>query len=353
MSIKLKHCHFPWSDLFIRRNGRIQPCCMNSTELGNINSNSIEDAWNSDIMQTIRKNILDNNYSDSGCNPECEIVRKLSTVNEFPVELTKGVPENTQVYDNINQSIQSIEKRETIVQSFPYSFDIQTNELCNMDCIMCKQDHHAKEHIDSELYSKILMNMKYIRNVRFQGGEVFTDKKFYASMLKLKQRLKPHQTITIIINGSIITHEMIDNMVDGDNPIKFIISIDSPEEKTFKKIRVTNQFKTVWSNLEYFSKKQQESNSGCDDIIKWNYMISKSTIFDVKKSLDIAHKLKTIIVFNPIVGPYPEENIYQYKDIFNMKQLDYLKECLEHVNKNNIKQIGLERIIRNLKHYEA
>jgi len=324
---------------------------MNSSDLGNINKDSIENAWNGTKMQHIRDSIINGDYQTAGCNPDCSIIRSLKNGNQFPIDfLDKKIPVQSDVYNNIILATESLSQKKVKIESFPFRFDIQANELCNMNCIMCKQDHESKERIDPNLYNSIFMSMNYITGIRFQGGEVFADKQFYPALLNLKKQMGTHQAITIIINGSILTHAMIDKLVEGNNPIKFLISIDSPNEKIYKKIRVTNQFNVVWSNFKYLAKKQQES--GLSDLVLWNYMVSKSTLPEIKKSLRIANELGVTICFNPIVGEYFSENMFKYKNLFSKKQFVYLKQCIEFASKLNIKQVGLEQIIQNLAHHD-
>ena len=51
-------CRHPWDNVQILANGVVKPCCwMTGKGVGNLNDHSLEELWNGDIMQDIRRHI--------------------------------------------------------------------------------------------------------------------------------------------------------------------------------------------------------------------------------------------------------------------------------------------------------
>lgn len=66
-------CLWPWKSLFITSQGDVSPCCIiadpNISNLGNINSDSMQDIWNNEKYQKIREQLLSGRVPDfcRGC----------------------------------------------------------------------------------------------------------------------------------------------------------------------------------------------------------------------------------------------------------------------------------------------
>lgn len=51
-------CHSPWSEPYIKVDGRVFPCCTNDVSMGNINEQSFEEIWNGPAYRRLRKRIV-------------------------------------------------------------------------------------------------------------------------------------------------------------------------------------------------------------------------------------------------------------------------------------------------------
>ena len=56
------HCIHPWADLWINAAGHVSCCPQNRTRFGNIYQHGIEQLWNSEAAQTVRRLIADGDY---------------------------------------------------------------------------------------------------------------------------------------------------------------------------------------------------------------------------------------------------------------------------------------------------
>jgi radical SAM protein with 4Fe4S-binding SPASM domain len=62
-------CSFPWRSIMILANGEVLPCCsfyaVGSNTMGNIDTSSIKDIWDSRIFKDFRMNMKQGIYSDA------------------------------------------------------------------------------------------------------------------------------------------------------------------------------------------------------------------------------------------------------------------------------------------------
>lgn len=63
-------CYWPWQFLFIDWGGKVRPQCFCREEIGNVQTNSIEELWNNEVMREYRKKLFTNecqNWCDKRC----------------------------------------------------------------------------------------------------------------------------------------------------------------------------------------------------------------------------------------------------------------------------------------------
>ncbi len=116
-------------------------------------------------------------------------------------------------------------------------------------------------------------------------------------------------------------------MTDGPIPIRFIVSMDAVDEKTYKAIRNSRYFTKVMSTIEYLSKIQYEKK--ISNLVNWNFVVMRSNLRQVKPAIRLAAKLKIKISFQPIIGPYSKENIFEYPELRDGNPLPYIQSCIK------------------------
>ena len=203
----------PFTGLATREDGAVKVCCR-SHPIGFIQDDSLEDIWNNDTMQRIRRQVLTGNRP-AECAPcfnledqGVESLRQRHIKGEIPEARINLYP------DTPLQEIMPFE--------FP-TMEIKMNNLCNLKCRMCNpmdstswndwnevEEHYKKE--DNFLVQKIVdLNLKkkpfldsfvdtdnwwasfekllpYFRRVEFAGGEPLMDPTHY----KILDMLAPY-----------------------------------------------------------------------------------------------------------------------------------------------------------------
>jgi len=347
----ITHCNLPWSYLYLRYGGRIQPCCQNSTELGNINDDNFvfDEVWNGKTLQNIRKLISENKYEQAGCSPDCNILHSLKhegTINLFDTHMLEMSEKNSFFKSNFLKLNNDILTKKTKVSNMPIQLDIQPLEACNMACTMCHQNHSNPTKLDVKTIEKIITpNLKTIYSISFQGGEVFVDSNYKELLIKLKSNIQSYQKIKVISNGSLLSTNDLDRMTEGNNPINFSISADGVNEQTFKKIRKSSHFNKVMKNIEYLAQLQEKKEI---HILIWNFVVMKSNFFEIKELIHTSARLKITINVQTIIGEYKDENIFQYKLIDKKASLKYISEAIALSDDLKADILGLDVIKQKL-----
>ncbi|GEM_PF-1693032 len=347
---KVSFCIEPWVNLFVRNKGRIQPCCMNSTHLGDINYESLADVWNNKKIQRIRELVKKHQYKEAGCKEGCPYIYELEKKKEKTL-ITKEWEQvslrNDKFRENIHSLKKSLEKDTFHISNSPITFDIQPIEACNMKCIMCNQDHNSKDKITTETISKLFKYKESIFSIRFQGGEIFVDKQFAQYLINLKDTFSIDTTICIITNASLLSFEELDKLTEGENPISFIISIDSINKDTYAYIRQTKHFDKVKRNIEYLSKIQK--NKPTKDFLLLNFVVMKSNFYNLHSIIMWVNELDISINIVPIIGKeYLDENIFEYPNLITDEHEIYLLEAIKLRDKLDAKVYYLDTVLDKL-----
>jgi radical SAM protein with 4Fe4S-binding SPASM domain len=178
-------CAVPWTNIEIRQNGDITPCCMSSSTLGSINNISIEQAFRGDKLQKLRNSLL------SGERPaECNSCWKVEEKNLSSIRM-----------HNVKRL-----KKDFLTKYLDHpqiaTLDIKFNNTCNFKCRICNpisssllaQEQHkflsrplvaqSNWSESPEFIDQIVEHLPHIHNIDMFGGEPFLIKKF-SEVLKL------------------------------------------------------------------------------------------------------------------------------------------------------------------------
>lgn len=207
----------PFTGLATREDGAVKVCCR-SAPVGFIQDSSLEDIWNNDTMQEVRRQVLNNERPDV-CKPCFDLEDQ--GVESLRQRHIKGIiPEaRINLYPN---ALDSLRNDYTMPFEIP-TMEIKLNNLCNLKCRMCHpmdstswndwkqvEDFYVKEGnflpkkiIDLNLERKPFLDsfedtdnwwssfeklLPYFRRVEFAGGEPLMDPQHY----KILDMLKPY-----------------------------------------------------------------------------------------------------------------------------------------------------------------
>jgi organic radical activating enzyme len=115
-------CAAPWRGLHINPRGDVKTCCAgNPNMLGNLNSNTIEDILNGDIMREVRRSISQG-QAHSYCS-NCVQAERF------------GADGERQWHNSVNPDFDYTTAGE--LYHYPVIFDVRWNTTCNLSCNYC------------------------------------------------------------------------------------------------------------------------------------------------------------------------------------------------------------------------
>ena len=230
-------CMHPFTGLATREDGAIKICCK-SAPIGFIQDESLESAWNNDTMQTVRRQVL-NNERPEVCKP-CWDLEDQGVESLRQRHINGVIPEaRIKLYPDT-------EFKEILPFTFP-TMEIKLNNLCNLKCRMCHpmdstswndwdqvEPFYKKEDnfLVQKIHSLNLVNKPYLgpfddsdnwwksfekllphfRRVEFAGGEPLMDPQHFKILEMLKPygnqiQLKYATNLSMLGKGSRTVHE--------------------------------------------------------------------------------------------------------------------------------------------------
>ncbi|MDD5417533.1 MAG: radical SAM protein [Candidatus Nanoarchaeia archaeon] len=186
----------------------------------------------------------------------------------------------------------------------PKNIMFEITHRCNLRCSTCwwwrKEGTKSEKFLNEEMTFEEIKNFvdgvsKYNPRFVITGGEPFVRKDIYDIIKYIKSKGMYCEVIT---NGIPFDPEKV--VETGLDSID--ISIDG-DEKTYDKIRGEGNFKKVIKNIKLLQKAREYSKPpkitiGCT--------ISKQNIHCLDKVVDIAHELKTNLIYQNLIFVLPE-----------------------------------------------
>lgn len=241
-------CNAPFVSISISITGFASCCCyMESSKKQNrFPENKLMEIWTSEDFNHYRYCFTENIMPDA-----CSVCRQEIAAGNTETVLMKN-------YD-----------RFAIHPKYPRIIEITTDNLCNLECIMCRSKFSsriaqkqgaAQKRIHNEALILAELNefIPFLDEVIISGGEPFLS----PLSLKLMQQVihkNPRCTISVNTNGTILTDEIKDMMEKGMFNIN--LSLDSITKSTYEKIRVGAHFESVMEHLMFFATYLKKRNS--------------------------------------------------------------------------------------------
>ena len=216
---KETYCPLLWSEVFIDPKGDVYSCCHKKPSVvGNINEGKLEDIYNNAKVRELRQKSLDGQLE---CYEGCTIIDK----------------EKEQKPKGFNQ---------TTINYFADVkwLKIEFGELCNINCVMCWQDHKSKSVLS---YKKLIENvdLKPFESIEIQGGEplaIADAKKFFEYVAS--QNKRPF----LLTNGLLIHDEWAQKIVLSSSSIH--ISLNAATGRMHEMINRGSKWDVVLKNIQ-------------------------------------------------------------------------------------------------------
>ena len=321
-------CMHPFTGLATREDGAIKVCCR-SLPIANIKDMSLEEAWNSDAMKEVRRQVLNDERPDV-CQP-CFDLEDQGVQSLRQRHITDSSPESrSNLYPNALDSLQSD-------YSMPFelpTMEIKINNLCNLKCRMCNPldstqwkdwssivSHYEKEGnylVDAvknlglekapyvglfedklHFWENLEKLLPYFKRVEFAGGEPLMDPSHYKILDLLSKNGKNIEIkyatngTTLGIKGGRTVHEYWPKF----KSVAVNVSIDGLHD-TYEYIRGNGKFSEVEYNIKEMKKIPTVSR------IVGAFTVQANNILQIDKVIDYFLKDMQIVFYSHRVN-YP------------------------------------------------
>ncbi len=296
-------CHAPLVNLNFEQTGEVRACCYNFKHvLGKWPDQSLREIWTGQKLADLRSFVAENNLG-GGCI-ECG---KMIEAGNY-----QGV--RAKYYDEfathgLADTIAKIKRTFTGGFVYPKVMEFELSNECNLECIMCNGSFSSSIRKNREKLPPIISPyndqfvdeleefIPHLTDAKFLGGEPFMIDiylKIWERILKINPKIRMH----ITTNGTFLNNRIKD-LLEGLHA-GIILSIDSVEKETYKKIRVNGNYEKVMENLVYFMdytkrKKTFISMAACPMTNNWR---------ELPQMLEFCLERDIALYFNVVFTPF-------------------------------------------------
>lgn len=209
-------CPRLWEEAFIDPKGNVFTCCHHQPAvLGNIYQETLENIFNNEILRSFRKKSLEGRLE---CFEQCTLLDK------------QNISPQKRTADGNYQYLERLK--------------ITVGRACNINCIMCRQNHHEKLRLDYEKFVENV-NIDSLTDIELQGGELLLLPEinrfleFFASKTK---------KVSLLTNGLLINNKWAEWIALHSDWVH--ISINAATKKTHELINKGSRWEAVLENIQ-------------------------------------------------------------------------------------------------------
>lgn len=241
-------CYAPWTNIHINPQGSYKTCCGGGVVITDLRKTSIKEVYNSQILISIKKQILDNQETQN-------------CTNCYRQELMSNTSERNWYNDIANQEEIVLDN---VKDSHLQNLDIRWSTTCNLSCTYCSHDASSqwsslkKIPIDRLDYSNTLQdiinfideNKSSIKNLGLLGGEPLLQKENNLLLDVISDTVH----INLITNLSVpLENNKIFEKLLSKKHVAWDISFDTIEDR-FEYVRHGANWDQQLKNIRYLQK---------------------------------------------------------------------------------------------------
>src|ERR1039458_694531 len=121
--------------------------------------------------------------------------------------------------------------------SKPLSLMVQFGELCNIQCIMCPQDHLSPVGISPESIERVKEAIPSIANMTLTGGEPTAFKQCWEIIEHFNLYASKQARIGILTNLKSVSKQRVERYFNNINYLGLGINVDAAKKATYEHIR--------------------------------------------------------------------------------------------------------------------
>ena len=325
-------CTRPFEEIEIHNTGEVYTCCPNWNKfysIGNIFKNSIDEVWNSDKAQELRKRVINKDYS------LCDV--------------------NSCIYCNQKLFLSAYDTKCTpIMEQYPLIVKFCYDYECNIACSICRDkmkrlSDEELEILNSKIDTFFLPLLKSAKTLIINSyGDPFGSR-HSRQVIQKAAKMYPDLKFDFHTNGILCNEQNFKNLnITPDRIEKIRISIHAATKETYGKIIPNGEiyFPKLIENLKYLGELKKTNNFQF-------YIHFVVTQFNYKEMPDFVRLAKEVNAiacfweFRQENCAYPnKDNHYIYKEEHPLHQdfLKVLKDPILLTYKENISPVILNLI---------
>jgi molybdenum cofactor biosynthesis enzyme MoaA len=203
---------------------------------------------------------------------------------------------NEAVRRNKEAILRACKERRLQVEGLPFYYALHPTLWCNQRCIMCTPDgKHLKDTLPFDQCSALLQRIRpFAEHVTLTGGEPL----LYPWIRKVVELLAASEvSVSITTNATMLSEELATVLL-GLRSLELKCSIDAATPATYFKIRGTNQFERVLTNLAGVAALARDKPSVRLILV---YVVMRENLGEVLPFIDLAKPLAPYrIEFHPV-----------------------------------------------------
>jgi MoaA/NifB/PqqE/SkfB family radical SAM enzyme len=273
-----RFCDHPFDKLETHTRGEVYFCCPAwlPIPIGNLQTQSIEEIWNSPAAQDIRKSILDGSY------------RYCSRMH-CPKLTTNRLPKATDVKREHQKFIAAGQTR---LSRGPTRLVLNHDRSCNLSCPSCRTKlivaGKSEQERMNRMADQVLMPLlATARRVHITGGGDAFGSAHYRHVLRSISRTRPaHLKVDLQTNGLLMASSWeeleLDGLVD-----RLYVSIDATRTATYRVVRRGGNFERLLDNLAFAAQKRRD---GQISFVRLDFVVQTLNFREMPEAVELVER---------------------------------------------------------------
>lgn len=225
----MQGCPRLWNEIFIDKDASVYACCHSKPAcLGNLYDASLQEIVNNRVAERFREESLAGKLE---CFSYCTLLSRKE------LEKASHYSDSVAHYEDLKR------------------LKILFSEFCNIDCIMCWQDHRDKEVLDAELLIK-QVDLSPFEVIDLQGGEPLA---IPAATRYFHHVAQAGKKMTLLTNGLLINPSWAEKISQACKRVQF--SINASNKVLHEKINRGSSWERVINSVSLLKEYKERTNS--------------------------------------------------------------------------------------------
>ena len=329
----------PWQQLMIDAAGIVQPCAYRGNytnhslrpALGNINEQTLEEIWNGEEAQHLRKCMAEGDMEGAGCSNCLAVNQGQSLQLQYDPAYLSEAEKASEYRSNMQTKIAEIRDGAAIISSKPTILYYTPSHHCNLQCVHCYQNSTRSLSVSrKDASDEILALLPVLTELIAGGGEPLILPLWRRFIANYDPSRNPYLRFATTTNATILRDDMIQGLAKF-HALNIIVSLDGATKDTFEAIRMFShwdQFELNVARLKDITRSRYESS------FSFNISVMKGNILELPDLVRYCTAWAAGFNYQPVVA-YPwKQSLRCFNDPVGetagwAEALDEAKECLK------------------------